>query len=162
MPSFSFIFLLILLFLIFFARADSDLIQKTCQMTNYYDVCIESLSSDPSSQDADVPGLAYIVIQTTVANVSAASSFISQLLKNAKDPLLKQGASTMRKIVCQCQHRSRQFSARTILPILRLCFSTRGSCNGFSPHVPRLVQEEPKTCLSQGVGSGRGRCRTQV
>lgn len=71
------------------AKGNTDLIQKTCQSTNYNDLCVSSLESDPDSFAADVPGLALIIIKMGINSSLSTSSYTSDLLRNATNPLLK-------------------------------------------------------------------------
>ncbi|RWR92820.1 cell wall / vacuolar inhibitor of fructosidase 2-like protein [Cinnamomum micranthum f. kanehirae] len=77
------------------AKGNTDLIQKTCQSTYYNDLCVSSLESDPDSYAADVPGLAVIIIKMGINSSLSTSSYTSNLLRNATNPLLK-------KVLKQC------------------------------------------------------------
>ena len=86
-----FLFLLTLPFHHLFTTADSNFIQKTCKTTKFYDLCVSSLKSDPTSQNADVKGLATIMIGIGIANSTATSSYLSSQLPSAaaNDVVLK-------------------------------------------------------------------------
>lgn len=70
------------------AAARVTLIQNTCKKTKYYDLCVASLKSDPTSQAADAKGLAAIMIGVAISNANATSSFLSSLVTSttANDP----------------------------------------------------------------------------
>ncbi|XP_054783989.1 cell wall / vacuolar inhibitor of fructosidase 1-like [Prosopis cineraria] len=57
-----------------------NVIEKTCKQTPHYDLCVQSLKSDPSSSDADVTGLAVIMVKVTEAKANGTSDKIKQLL----------------------------------------------------------------------------------
>ncbi|KAL5546911.1 hypothetical protein UlMin_006598 [Ulmus minor] len=77
-------------FLRLFVEADTNLIQKTCSNTKYYELCFSSLKSNPSSQDADPKGLALIMVGIGIANSTATSSYLSsQLLSTSIDTIMK-------------------------------------------------------------------------
>lgn len=63
-----------------FVTGDANLIQATCRSTKYYDLCLSSLKSDPTSLNADTKGLAVIMVRIGMANATAASSFLSSQL----------------------------------------------------------------------------------
>ena len=77
------------------AKGNTDLIQKTCQSTNYNDLCVSSFESDPDSFAADAPGLALIIIEMGINSSLNTSSYASNLLRNATNPLLT-------KVLKQC------------------------------------------------------------
>lgn len=89
------IFLLSLLSLAFphyiFVAGDANLIQNTCKNTKYYDLCLSSLKSNPTSLNADTKGLAAIMVGIGIANTTATSSYLSsQLLSvNGNDTIKK-------------------------------------------------------------------------
>ncbi|KAF8404378.1 hypothetical protein HHK36_009261 [Tetracentron sinense] len=69
---------------------DVDLIQNTCKSTKYYDLCISSLKSDPTSLKADTRGLATIMVGIGMVNATGTYSYLSsQLLSTANDTLMK-------------------------------------------------------------------------
>ncbi|XVF60990.1 hypothetical protein PTKIN_Ptkin08bG0092100 [Pterospermum kingtungense] len=75
---------------------DTGLIQKTCKTTKYYDLCVSSLKSDPTSVNSDTKGLAMIMVGVGMANATATSTFFSsQLLSTTNDTILK-------KVLKQC------------------------------------------------------------
>ncbi|KZV54476.1 Pectinesterase inhibitor [Dorcoceras hygrometricum] len=72
------------------AHGNSDLIQKTCKNTKYYDLCVSSLKSDSSSKKADTKGLALIMIRAGMANATATNSYLSlQMVSVPNDTLMK-------------------------------------------------------------------------
>ncbi|KAL2504631.1 Cell wall/vacuolar inhibitor of fructosidase 2 [Abeliophyllum distichum] len=67
-----------------------DLIQKTCKNTKYYDLCISSLKSDPTSPKTDTKGLAVIMVKVGISNANATNSYLStQRLTSTNDTLMK-------------------------------------------------------------------------
>ncbi|KAG6657382.1 hypothetical protein CIPAW_04G086900 [Carya illinoinensis] len=73
-----------------FVTGDASQIQKTCKSTKYYELCLSSLKSDPTSLNADTKGLAVIMVGIGMANATATSSFLSpQLLSTTNDTILK-------------------------------------------------------------------------
>lgn len=71
-------------------NGDAVLIQKTCKTTKYYDLCVSSLKSDPTSFDSDEKGLATIMVGVGMANATATSTFLSsQLFGTANHTILK-------------------------------------------------------------------------
>ncbi|XP_059644525.1 cell wall / vacuolar inhibitor of fructosidase 2 [Cornus florida] len=85
-----FLLLLILSIPVVFVSGDTNLIQKTCKNTKYYDLCISSLKSNPTSPKADTKGLAVIMVGIGMANATATSSYLSsQGLSTTNDTLMK-------------------------------------------------------------------------
>lgn len=73
-----------------FVSGDADLIQKTCKSTKYYDLCVSSLKSDPTSPKADTKGLAVIMVGIGMANATATSTYMSsKSLSTTNDTSLK-------------------------------------------------------------------------
>ncbi|KAE8735797.1 Cell wall / vacuolar inhibitor of fructosidase 2 [Hibiscus syriacus] len=71
-------------------KGDAGLIQKTCKTTKYYDLCVSSLKSEPTSADSDTKGLAMIMAGVGTANATATSTFLSsQLLTTTNDVIMK-------------------------------------------------------------------------
>ncbi|XP_048137543.1 cell wall / vacuolar inhibitor of fructosidase 1-like isoform X1 [Rhodamnia argentea] len=68
------------------AREMADLIDQTCRLTPFYDLCISSLRSDPESGAADVRGLARIMAGSVLATASRTLDRIQELLGQAPDP----------------------------------------------------------------------------
>lgn len=102
MGSLAFLFLFLLLAALpqfFLVRGDDVLIQKTCRSTKYYDLCVSSLKSDPTSPNADTKGLAMILVGIGEANATATSSYLTSLsLSSTSDPAMK-------KILKECSNR---------------------------------------------------------
>lgn len=62
-------------------NGNMDLIQKTCKITKYYDLCVSSLEPNASStKAADTKGLALNMIGVGMANATATSSYLSSQL----------------------------------------------------------------------------------
>ncbi|GMI99361.1 CELL WALL / VACUOLAR INHIBITOR OF FRUCTOSIDASE 2, cell wall / vacuolar inhibitor of fructosidase 2 [Hibiscus trionum] len=77
-------------------NGDAGLIQKTCKSTKYYDLCVSSLESDPSSSNSDTKGLAMIMVGVGMANATATSTFLSsQLFSTTND-------TVMNKVLREC------------------------------------------------------------
>lgn len=99
--SFLLLFLLSIALLHFYqplvlANGDTDLIQKTCKSTKYYDLCLSSLKSDPTSPKADTKGLATIMVGVGIANATATASYLSSQVRSI-------GTDTsMRKVMKEC------------------------------------------------------------
>ncbi|KAK8586724.1 hypothetical protein V6N12_021253 [Hibiscus sabdariffa] len=90
MGSSFLIFIAIMLLAITLVNGDSGLIQKTCKTTKYYDLCVSSLESDPSSSNSDTKGLAMIMVGVGMANATATSTFLSsQLFSTTNDTIMK-------------------------------------------------------------------------
>lgn len=96
----SFLFLLLLAFQpSFYIAGEADLIQKTCKNTKYYDLCVSSLESDPTSPNADTKGLAVIMVGIGTANATATSSYLSsQFLSATNDGIMK-------KVLKECAYK---------------------------------------------------------
>ncbi|KAJ0969435.1 hypothetical protein J5N97_022312 [Dioscorea zingiberensis] len=65
------------------------LIQKTCNTTTYYDLCVSSLSDDPKSQEADIRGLSTIIVNLTATNATNTLSYMLSLATNTTNNSLK-------------------------------------------------------------------------
>lgn len=95
--------LLILLFSLYdtnysskLVKGDDDLIQKTCKSTRYFDLCISSLKSDPTSSQSDLKGLATIMVNVGISNATDTYAYLaSQLLSSTSD-------NTMKKVLTTC------------------------------------------------------------
>ncbi|KAK9064058.1 hypothetical protein SSX86_017930 [Deinandra increscens subsp. villosa] len=74
-----------------FVNGDTNLIQKTCKTTKFYDLCISSLQSDSTSPQADTKGLAIILAKLAMANATNTNSFLSSnfLTKTTNDTITK-------------------------------------------------------------------------
>ncbi|KAK6924245.1 Pectinesterase inhibitor domain [Dillenia turbinata] len=88
--------LLLLTFPLIFASENSDLIKKTCKTTKYYDLCVSSLKSDPTSPKADTKGLATIMVGIGISNATSTYTYLSsQLLSTSND-------TSMKKVLKEC------------------------------------------------------------
>lgn len=71
----------------------SPTIENACRKTASgfvdYKFCVQALEADPKSGSADIPGLATISVNLAIANATSTASKITQLLKNASDPTIK-------------------------------------------------------------------------
>ncbi|KAF5727708.1 cell wall / vacuolar inhibitor of fructosidase 2-like [Tripterygium wilfordii] len=72
--------------------ADTNLIEKTCKDTKYYNLCVSSLKSNPTSaKTRDAKGLAAIMVGVGMANATATSMYLSsKLLSATNDTNLRQ------------------------------------------------------------------------
>ncbi|KAB2005160.1 hypothetical protein ERO13_D11G230300v2 [Gossypium hirsutum] len=94
-PSF-FIFNIIISLALTLVNGDAGLIQKTCKTTKYYDLCVSSLKSDPTSANSDTKGLAMIMVGVGMANATATSTLLSSQLLTTKNDTI------MRKVLKEC------------------------------------------------------------
>uniref|UniRef100_A0A1D1YC55 Putative invertase inhibitor n=1 Tax=Anthurium amnicola TaxID=1678845 RepID=A0A1D1YC55_9ARAE len=63
----------------------SDLIQRTCNSTTYFELCVSSLQSDPeSSKAADVKGLSAIAVGLGISNATSTWAYASRLVSRGK------------------------------------------------------------------------------
>ncbi|XP_021906760.1 pectinesterase inhibitor-like [Carica papaya] len=67
-----------------------DLITQVCKKTNFYQLCMKSLQSDPRSSTADVNGLAGISLDLVTKKSNETFTYALELFKNVRDPLLYQ------------------------------------------------------------------------
>ena len=68
----------------------NNLIEKTCNHTPYYDLCIRSLISNPHSFNTDVEGLAKIMVRTINARATHTLRRINKLLQHKQDANMNQ------------------------------------------------------------------------
>ncbi|MQM17971.1 hypothetical protein Taro_050954 [Colocasia esculenta] len=61
----------------------TDLITSTCRHTDYFDICMSTLQSNPDSRNADVKGLALISLEVCIAHAEGTISYMRQLRGNA-------------------------------------------------------------------------------
>ncbi|XP_057516826.1 cell wall / vacuolar inhibitor of fructosidase 2-like [Amaranthus tricolor] len=61
-------------------KGDAEFIKKTCKNTKYFNLCISSLKSDPTSSVSDLKGLASIMINIGMANASETYTYLSSQL----------------------------------------------------------------------------------
>ncbi|KAH7853453.1 hypothetical protein Vadar_002593 [Vaccinium darrowii] len=71
-------------------HSHADLIGITCKKTEFTDLCISTLRSDPRSAAADVKGLARIMFDAALAKVTATLGQTKDLLKKTSDPDLRE------------------------------------------------------------------------
>ncbi|KAJ7980421.1 Pectinesterase inhibitor-like protein [Quillaja saponaria] len=62
----------------------ANLIDQTCKKTPYYALCVSSLQSDPRSKDADVRGLARILVDVMNSKATQTLKQISKLLQGSR------------------------------------------------------------------------------
>ncbi|XP_028794165.1 cell wall / vacuolar inhibitor of fructosidase 1-like [Neltuma alba] len=60
---------------------DESLIETTCKQTPNYDLCVQSLKSDPGSSHTDVAGLGLIMVKVITAKAKATENKINHLLQ---------------------------------------------------------------------------------
>nr|WPJ73843.1 cell wall invertase inhibitor 1 [Morus alba] len=77
--------LIVLLFALYTTQSRaslaSNVIEQTCKRTPNYNLCVSSLRSDPRSSDADVRGLALIMVGVIEAKAKETLSHIKGLIK---------------------------------------------------------------------------------
>lgn len=61
----------------------NSLITKTCNGTEYPDVCTSILESDPRSSNADLTGLSRIALELTATKVNVTAAVAYKLMRNA-------------------------------------------------------------------------------
>ncbi|XP_077217825.1 pectinesterase inhibitor-like [Tasmannia lanceolata] len=91
-------FFLIILFLFALSFSQSsanvtqmgtDLIHQTCNKTDYYDLCVSSLESDPRSTSGDLPIFATIFLELATSTANDTVTQISTLVNGTNDEQLK-------------------------------------------------------------------------
>ncbi|KAE9591372.1 hypothetical protein Lal_00038520 [Lupinus albus] len=98
--SFTLFFFLQSMFLIIsIPSSHSTLIEDTCQNTPYYDVCINSLTSNPTSYSVDVTGLALIMVKVMETKANDALNKINELEKTGSSAGLSSCASKYNAIL---------------------------------------------------------------
>ncbi|GAY35658.1 PMEI domain-containing protein [Citrus sinensis] len=70
------------------SKIETLLIQETCKHTDYYNLCVASLESDPRSLNADVKELAIILVELLQANANETLWHVGDLFKKVSDPAL--------------------------------------------------------------------------
>ncbi|KAK7268028.1 hypothetical protein RIF29_20711 [Crotalaria pallida] len=78
---------------------DENLIQSTCKKTPNYNVCIQYLKSNPKSSNADVTGLALIMVNVIKGRATDALNKIHALQKGGSKPGLDSCASSYNAIL---------------------------------------------------------------
>ncbi|OAY38689.1 hypothetical protein MANES_10G035400v8 [Manihot esculenta] len=84
---------LMFLFLFYFSTSTSvqgaDIIEETCKKTEYYDLCVKTLRSDPRSSNADLKGLTQITLEASLVFGRGAFIKIKKMYNETKDKGLK-------------------------------------------------------------------------
>ncbi|XP_059295375.1 cell wall / vacuolar inhibitor of fructosidase 2-like [Lycium ferocissimum] len=70
--------------------SSGDLIDDICRKSSDFKVCTDSLRTDPKSSSADEKGLVRILLQQCLAKATSIYNEIVFLLKETKEPVLKQ------------------------------------------------------------------------
>lgn len=73
-------------------ESDANLIVQTCKQTPNFNLCINSLKSDPKSSKADVEGLALMMVNILKAKATTTLKLIKQQL--GRNPELKKALSS--------------------------------------------------------------------
>ena len=77
--------------------APAALVRTTCNSTAYYDLCVSTLSADPSSATAaDVRGLSAIAVSAAAANASGGAATAAALAANVANATAGQQAALLR------------------------------------------------------------------
>ncbi|MED6145646.1 hypothetical protein PIB30_027213 [Stylosanthes scabra] len=71
-----------------------SLMESTCRRTPNYNVCIQSLKANPASSNADVNGLAQIMVKVMTSKANDAINMIHQLQRS--------GSSSQKKALSSC------------------------------------------------------------
>ncbi|GAB2289484.1 hypothetical protein Dimus_023794 [Dionaea muscipula] len=84
-----------------------DLIESTCKKTTaeYHDLCLSSLRSDPSSDEAeDVKALAIIMVHVGIANATATYNSLVSIINISvvAKPKPERDTTTMKKVITIC------------------------------------------------------------
>lgn len=93
MKLFPLIFYTLIVATIIHQNEANNLIEQTCKQTPHHDLCIQYLTSDPHSTDADVTGLALIMVNVIKTKANNALDKIHQLLGQNPEPAEKQALS---------------------------------------------------------------------
>ncbi|CAO2817832.1 unnamed protein product [Amaranthus hypochondriacus] len=72
-------------------KCDEEFIKKTCKNTKFFNLCISSLKSDPTSSISDLKGLATIMINIGMANASQTYTYLSSQIPTRSDHNTKVG-----------------------------------------------------------------------
>ncbi|CAJ2654066.1 unnamed protein product [Trifolium pratense] len=73
---------------------NGNLIQQTCKQTPNYEICIQYLKSDPRSSDADITGLALIMVDIIKSKANTTLNKINQLIKKKQEPSQKEALNS--------------------------------------------------------------------
>ncbi|KAL4202157.1 hypothetical protein AMTRI_Chr02g262300 [Amborella trichopoda] len=68
----------------------SNLVDKVCKQTKYYDFCVRQLDSNPARAKADLAGLGVIAIDQGIAKAKSTFSYIQELQNKTENPSLLQ------------------------------------------------------------------------
>ncbi|KAK9282502.1 hypothetical protein L1049_005421 [Liquidambar formosana] len=69
----------------------TNLIAKACENSSHKEFCVASLESSPDSQNADLPGLAFIALKLASSNATDTATHISKVLGAGNlEPLFEQ------------------------------------------------------------------------
>ncbi|KAE9609994.1 putative pectinesterase inhibitor domain, Cell wall/vacuolar inhibitor of fructosidase [Lupinus albus] len=77
-----------------FIATNANLIEETCMQTPNHDLCVQYLQADPHSSDADVSGLALIMVNVIKTKAKNALVKIHQLLQGSPEPGQKEALNT--------------------------------------------------------------------
>ncbi|KAG2407328.1 Cell wall / vacuolar inhibitor of fructosidase [Vigna angularis] len=72
----------------------ANLIEETCKQTPHQNLCIQYLSSDPRSADADIAGLALIMVNVIKTKANNALDKIQQLLQGSHEHSQKEALNS--------------------------------------------------------------------
>ncbi|KAK4800689.1 hypothetical protein SAY86_021176 [Trapa natans] len=73
------------------SSSDRNLVEQTCHLTPFYDICLSALRSSPTSATSDLHGLAQIIAGSVLQNANQTLSQIQQLLdRSTADPKTEQ------------------------------------------------------------------------
>lgn len=129
---------------VLFSPASSiDLIQQTCSLTPFYDLCIGSLQSDPQSSSSDLRGLAQIMASAVLANANQTLTQIQQLLNQAPDPAAEKPLAYCAEIYIPMV----KYNLPQAIAALR-----KGGC-GFAVYVLSAAQSDVSDCQKRVAGS---------
>ncbi|KAF7837692.1 cell wall / vacuolar inhibitor of fructosidase 1-like [Senna tora] len=104
MANLKFLPLLIFSIIFFFSiqsHASESLIEQTCKNTPHESLCLQYMKSDPGSSQADVTGLALIMVDAIKATAQQAQTKIQQELEKGH------GSETEKRALNSCAERYR-------------------------------------------------------
>ncbi|MED6172464.1 hypothetical protein PIB30_050341 [Stylosanthes scabra] len=78
---------------------DANLIESTCRRTPNYNVCIQSLKSNPASLSADVRGLALIMVKVMASKANDGINIIRELQRSGPSSALNSCAGKYNAIL---------------------------------------------------------------
>ncbi|OIW20496.1 hypothetical protein TanjilG_13562 [Lupinus angustifolius] len=73
---------------------NANLIEETCKKTPNHDLCVHHLQADPHSSDADVTGLALIMVNVIKTKANTSLTKIHQLLQGNPQPGQKEALNS--------------------------------------------------------------------